>query len=199
MSLLPVSSLSTFIQALGQAYVYKTSTPNTAGTWQLIGVTEGEIGVNEKFKFNDYTVPEWTGDAIHKRMLDGQTVEVTVPLIWGDPALYDAVSPTGQKGGGRSAPVPVNTVTVAVVPIIEVGTGLGYNGTVWAPTAPVHALWIHKATFEPTGAIAFKHGDGGKVIRSVTIHAMFDDTKPENHKLYTIGDFAAQGITTYRV
>ncbi len=198
MSMNPVSSLSTFIQAVGQAYVYITSTPTVAGSWALLGVTEGDIGLDEKYKFNDYVVPEWTGDTIHKRNVDGQTIQVTVPLIWGDSALYDSVSPTGSKGGGRSAPVPVSTKTVAIVPLTEVSTGLSYNGTSWAPAAPVHALWIPRATFEP-GNYAFKHADGGKVIRTITIHGMFDDTQPENHKVYTIGDFAAQGITTWRV
>lgn len=198
MSMNPVTSLSTYVQALGKAYIYVTSTPTTAGTWQLLGITEGEIQVNEKYTFNDYKLPEWTGEAIHARNVDGQGLDITVPLIWGDPTLYDTISPVGAKGGGRSAPTAVTSRTVCVIPQVEVGSGISYNGTSWSPAAPNHAVWLHKATFEP-GVYGFKNADGGKIIRPMTIHAMFDDTKPEGQKLYTIGNPVTQGITTYRV
>lgn len=194
----PVTSISTYLQAIGKAYVYTATDPTSAASWALLGVTEGEIAVEEKMQYNDYKVPEWTGDAIHARNVDGMDISVTVPLIWGDATLYDKVMPTGQKGGGFSSPQAVVTRTVLVIPISEVGDGIEYDGVSWDPAAPVHAVWLHKATFEP-GTYAFKHGDGGKIIRSVIIRPMFDDTKPEGQKLYTIGDPVTQGITTYRV
>lgn len=196
--MLPVSSISSYIQALGKAYIYVAADPTSATSWALLGITEGDIGVDEKFNFNDYKLPEWTGDAIHARNVDGQDISITVPLIWGNTDLYDQVAPLGVKGGGYSYPQAVVPKTVAVVPLTEVGTGLTYNGTSWDPAAPAHAIWLHKATFEP-GAYAFKHADGGKVIRQIGIKPMFDDTKPEGQKLYTIGDFTTQGISTYRI
>lgn len=194
----PVTSLSTYVKALGVAYLYSTATPTVAGSWALLGITEGDIAVNEKFHPNDYKLPEWTGDAVHERNIDGQTVDITAPLVWGDATLYDTLAPLGAKGGGRSAPTAVVTRSVCIIPRFEVGTSLGYDGTSWTPAAPAHAIWIHRATFLP-GAYSFRNADGGKVMRHLTIEAMFDDTKPEGQKLYTIGDFATQGITTYRV
>lgn len=194
----PINNLSEFVNALGKAYIYTTDTPTVAGSWNLLGITEGDIQVDESFQYNDYKLPEWTGDAVHARQIDGQALKVTAPLIWGNAYLYDTVAPSGAKGGGRSAPVDVTTHTVLIIPALEVGDSLAYDGAAWSPAAPAHALWIHKATFEP-GSYSFKHGDGGKVIRSIGITAMFDDNRPEGQKLYTIGDPVPQGITTYRL
>lgn len=194
----PISDLSTYVQAIGTAYVYVSSDPTNAANWELLGITEGEIAVDEQFQTNDFTLPEWTGAAVHERKIDGQSISLNVPLIWGDPTLYDKVAPTAVKGGGHSRPQEVITKTVLIIPRGEVGDGLSYNGTVWSPAAPDHAIWLHRATFMP-GGYAFKHADGGKVIRQVTIMPLFDNTKPEGQKLYTIGNPAAQGITTYRV
>lgn len=198
MPLAPVSSLSAYVVALGKAYVFVATDPTSTTSWQLLGITEGDIGVDEKHQYNDFKLPEWTGDAIHARTIDGSDIMATIPLIWGNAELYDAIAPNGVKGGGFSVPQAVATKTVVIIPLTEVGDGLTYNGTTWDPGAPVHAIWLHKATFEP-GAYAFKHGDGGKVIRQVGIRPMFDDTKPEGQKLYTIGDPTVQGITTYRM
>lgn len=194
----PVSSISGYVSALGKAYIYVASDPTNAASWALLGLTEGEVQADEKFMFNDFKLPEWTGDAIHSRDLDGQDITMTIPLIWGDATLYDKVAPSGAKGGGRSKPMAVVTKTVLIIPTKEVGTGLTYDGASWTPSAPNHAIWLHKATFEP-GSYAFKHGDGGKVIRQIGVRPLFDDTKPEGQKLYTIGNVIAQGITTYRV
>jgi hypothetical protein len=194
----PIGNISAYVSALGKAYVYVASDPTNAASWALLGLTEGEVQADEKFMFNDLKLPEWTGDAVHERMIDGQDIVITIPLIWGDATLYDKIAPSGSKGGGRSRPQSVTTKTVLIIPTKEVSTGLSYDGATWTPTAPNHAIWLHKASFEP-GSYAFKHGDGGKVIRQVGVHPLFDDTKPEGQKLYTIGNPAAQGITTYRV
>ena len=194
----PISNLSEYINALGKAYIYTTDTPTVAGSWALLGITEGDIQVEEGYQYNDYKLPEWTGEAVHERNIDGQSLKVTAPLIWGNADLYDTIAPSGSKGGGRSAPMAVTTHTVLVIPAIEVGDGLSYDGTSWSPAAPDHALWIHRATFEP-GSYSFKHGDGGKVIRQVGIQALFDDNRPEGQKLYTVGNPVTQGITTYRL
>lgn len=194
----PVSDLSTYVQAIGTAYVFLSDDPTDEATWELLGITEGEIQVDEQFQFNDYKLPEWTGEAVHARNVDGQSISITIPLVWGDPAAYDKVAPLGVKGGGRSVPQAVETRTVLIVPRSEVGEGLEFDGATWTPAAPVHAIWLHKATFAP-GQYAFKHADGGKMIRSIVVMPMFDNTKPEGQKLYTIGDVNAQGITTYRV
>lgn len=193
MAINALTGLANYIKALGQAYVYIGAT-TPAGSLVSLGATEGEIQVEETFQYNDLKAPEWTGDAVHARKLDGQHIKVTVPIIMGDSALYTKIHPLGVKGGGRSKPTAVVPTTLLLAPFSEVDPSLAYNGTVWTPAAPVHAVWIWKAIPTP-GRYGFKHGDGGKVIREITFEAMFDDTKPEGQKLYSIGDPAAQGVT----
>ena len=194
----PVTSISQYVKAIGKAYVYVASDPTTATSWQMLGLTEGDIAVEEKAKYNDFKLPEWTGDAVHERFVDGQDVDLKIPLIWGDATLYDTISPTGARGGGRSRPIAVVTYTVLVIPITEVDTGMSYDGTTWVPAAPSQAIWLHRATFEP-GSYSFKHADGGKILRTIQVKGMFDDSKPEGQKIWTVGDPTTQGITTYRL
>jgi hypothetical protein len=197
----PVNGLSAFVTAIGKAFVYVATDPTTASSWSLLGLTEGDVGVDEKFNFNDFKLPEWTGDAIHARTVDGQDITVSVPLIWGDGNLYDTLNPVGLRGGGRARPTAVVTRTCLIIPVSEIGNGLenstGLTSGYVGGAAPVHAVWIHKATFEP-GQYAFSNKDAGKTLRSITVHAMYDDTRPDGQKLFTIGDPFAQGITDYR-
>lgn len=193
MSLNPLTSLSNYIRALGQAYVYVGSATVSSGLAAL-GATEGEIQIEETFKFNDLTAPEWTGDTPHDRKIDGQHIKITVPLIFGDPSVYSKIYPDGTKGGGYSKPQAVIPTTLVIMPFSDIPSSLSYNGTVWAPAAPVHAVWMWKAVPTP-GRYGFKHDNGGKVIREIVFEAMFDDTKPEGQKIYTIGDPVTQGVT----
>lgn len=193
----PINNLSELVARMGKAYVY-VGNPFVASSMTPLGVTEGEIGVDEQFQYNEFKLPEWTGDAVHEADVDGQSLNVTVPVIMGAADHYNKVHPLGVKGGGRSAPMAVVETSALIVPIKEVGSGLSYDGTTWTPAAPEHAIWIWRATLKP-GRYAFKHADGGKVIREVTITAMFDDARPEGQKLYTIGDPVTQGIGTVRL
>lgn len=189
MSVTPLTSLANYIKSIGTAYVY-TGDLLTTGGLAVLGATEGELGVDEQFQMNNLTAPEWTGEAIHESNIDGSSIEVTVPLIMGDSALYDKISPYGTAGGGYSKPTPVVETGVFIVSRKEVpDAGLSLAGGTWAPTAPLHYVIIPRAYIMP-GRFAFKHQDGGKVIREVTIRAMFDDTRPEGGKLYTYGPTA---------
>lgn len=194
----PVTDLSTYIAAIGTAYVFVSDDPTDAASWELLGITEGDLSVDEQFQYNDLKLPEWTGEAVHERKVDGQSISINIPLIWGDPALYDKVAPLGVKGGGRSVPVAVTTKTVLIIPRSEVGSGISLTAGTWAPAAPTHAIWLHRACFAP-GQYSFRHGDGGKVIRQISVMPMFDNSKPEGQKLYTIGNPVTQGISSYEV
>jgi hypothetical protein len=55
------------------------------------------------------------------------------------------------------------------------------------------SVWIWRGYFM-TPPIVFRHGDGGKAVETVTFRGMHDATKPENHKVYTIGDPEDAGI-----
>ena len=193
MSISPLTNLSTYIQAIGTAYIYIGTF--TSGGLDPLGPTEGEISVDESFQYNDYTLPEWTGEALHNRDVDGASLAITAPMILGDTTLYDKLNPLGQAGSGYSRPQPVVTTSVLIVPRNQVpDAGLSLTAGVWAPAAPDHCVFIWKATVEPA-RYAYRHQEGGKVIREVTFRPMFDDTMPEGYKLYTIGDPIAQGIT----
>jgi hypothetical protein len=193
MALNPLTSLSNYIRSFGQAYVY-TGNPFSTGGLTALGATEGEIQVEETFKYNDLTAPEWTGDTIHTRMLDGVNVKVTIPLIFGDPTVYTKISPDGSKSGGFASPQAVVTTSVVIMPFSDIPSTLSYNGSSWSPAAPVHAVWLWRAVPTP-GRYSFKHADGGKVIREIVFDALFDDSRPSGHKVYSVGDPVAQGVT----
>jgi hypothetical protein len=144
MALNPLTSLSNYIRSFGQAYVY-TGNPFSTGGLTALGATEGEIQVEETFKYNDLTAPEWTGDTIHTRMLDGVNVKVTIPLIFGDPTVYTKISPDGSKSGGFASPQAVVTTSVVIMPFSDIPSTLSYNGSSWSPAAPVHAVWLWRA------------------------------------------------------
>jgi hypothetical protein len=75
----PVTNLAQYVKSIGKAYVYVAADPTSTGSWALLGITEGDIVVDEKFQYNDYKLPEWTGDAVHYREIDGQDIHLTVP------------------------------------------------------------------------------------------------------------------------
>jgi hypothetical protein len=193
MAINALTSLSNYIRSFGQAYVF-VGNPFATNGLTALGATEGEIQIEETFKYNDLTAPEWTGDTVHTRMVDGVSVKITVPLIFGDPTVYTKISPDGTKSGGFAKPQAVVTTSCVIMPFSDLASSLSYNGTTWTPAAPTHAVWLWRSVPTP-GRYAFKHDNGGKVIREITFDALFDDSRPDGHKVYTVGDPVAQGVT----
>lgn len=195
-------NLQSALKTIGKGYVF-VGDPSVSGTAGLraLGATEGEIKVAFNQEFNDLKFPEHTGPAVHERKLTGENVTVTIPLILGDPDLLDDVSPVRAAGGGFSSQQPVKTTSLVIFPESEIRAGLSYTaGTggaagTWSPAAPRNAVWIWRGHFVRPG-MNYKQADGGKVIVETTFQAMFDASRPEGHKLYTIGDPAAAGITS---
>lgn len=196
--------LSTF-RSIGKGYVF-VGDPFTAAGLKPLGLTEGEIKVAFNQEFNDLKFPEYTGPAVHERKLTGENITVTIPLILGDPLLFETLSPVKKSSGGFTSQQKVVTTALVVIPQAEMNaSGLTYTpptggtgGTAggWVPAAPKQAVWIWKGHFSRPG-LNYKHADGGKVIAETTFQAMFSNEArlPEGHKLYTIGDPIAQGIT----
>jgi hypothetical protein len=184
------------LRAMGVAEVFVGDPTVVAGMVSL-GATEGEIGVEIVEGTNNLTAPELTGGIPHQAHTTLESAIVTVPLILGDPDLWARISATGTKGGGYSAPQPVQETTVLVIPRSELGAGLSYGGgppKVWAPAAPENAVWLWRA-FPLRGRVPFRYAEGGKVITEVRFQGMFDASKPEGQKVYTIGDPSLVGIT----
>ncbi|HEX2091818.1 MAG TPA: hypothetical protein VHG28_05415 [Longimicrobiaceae bacterium] len=198
-------NLQSALRSIGKGYVF-VGDPAATGPAGLrpLGATEGEVKVAFNQEFNDLKFPEYTGPAVHERRLTGENVTVTIPLILGDPALLDDVSPVGATGGGFSSQQPVKTTSLVIFPETEIRNGITYTaGTggaagTWTPAAPRNAVWIWRGHFVRPG-MNYKQADGGKVIVETTFQAMYDGTRPEGHKLYTIGDPTAQGITNLAI
>lgn len=198
-------TLQNALRTIGKGYVF-VGNPGETGSNGLrpLGATEGEIKVAFNQEFNDLKFPEYTGPAIHERKMTGENVTVTIPLILGDPDLLDDISPVRSRGGGYSSQQVVKTTSLVIFPEAEIRGGLTYTagsggaaGT-WTPAAPANAVWIWKGHFVRPG-MNYKQADGGKVIVETTFQALFDGTRPDGHRLYTIGDPVAAGITNVAV
>lgn len=194
-------TLTAALTAMGVAEVY-LGDPMTSGGMTSLGAVEGTITVNAPQTLNPLTAPELTGEVAHQSTVTFGAVTVTIPVILGDPAIFAKISPTGKKSGGNSIPQKVLETSVLIIPRGEVGGSLDWDipGTQWVRTAgngvlaavgaaaaPKNAVWLWRA-FASFGALPYSYGNGGKVITEVVFTAMFDATKPEDHKIFTIGD-----------
>ncbi len=202
-----IPTLTEALQAIGNAQVY-IGTPFSSGGMLPLGAKEGAVGVEIEETANDLTAPELTGPTVHQRTIMGVSARITVPVILGDTTLYAKISPVGSRSGGWSSPQPVVPTSVLLIPNQEVGGGLTYSVGAWTRTAgngvagatgaaaaPIHAVWLWRAVPQ-TPARSFSYENGGKIIVPVTFQAMFDAARPEDHKVFTVGDPAAQGIST---
>lgn len=199
-------TLTDALKAIGVAQVFVGDpllVPGTAGALAVLGATEGNITFNPAFEYNPLTAPEITGGVNHQSTTTLGNVTISVPIILGDPALYAKVTPTKTVGGGFSFPQKVKETSCLIIPLAELGGGLVYttaptpqwtrtagNGVAAATgagAAPQSAIWLWRC-YISHGELPYSYGNGGKVITTLTITGMYDATKPEGHKVYTIGD-----------
>lgn len=192
-------SLAQAIASIGVAQVF-VGDPMTTGGLTVLGATEGNITFNAPENMNELMAPELSGEAPHQAVVTPGKVTVTVPLILSNPAQLLKISPRGKASMGNSAPQQVVATSVVIMPLIELGGGLtnatttytrtagnGVAGATGAGAAPQYTIWIWRAV--PTfPSLPFQFSNGGKIIVEVTFTAFFDGTKPEDHKIYTIGD-----------
>jgi len=207
--------LNSVVRAIGRGVVFYA--PAWNGTQNLalthLGDTEGEITVELNESYNDLTLPELTGDAVHERRLAGENPVITIPLFLADPALRAIVSPTGSASGGYMRQRPVTEYTLAIFPeeLFRDANGdfaqLTFDGTAWkiggqALTPEQERLlglsvWFWRGHFQKPG-ITFRSEDGGKLVLQVNFQVM--PTKlatsviPEGERLYTLGDPADKDI-----
>lgn len=192
-------TLAEAVAAIGHASVY-TGNPFTVAGMSLLGVIEGEVSFNEDWQFNDLTT-EQTGGVVHQRTATLGNVTITAPMVFASAEQYAKTHPLGLNGGGHSVPQDVVTTSVLVVPQKEQAAApLGYDGTAWAPAAPVHSIWLWRASVG-RDALGFARADGGKRMLSVTFTGMWFDgaAVPEGQKVYTIGNPVTAGVTTLRI
>jgi hypothetical protein len=207
-----IPALSAALSAIGNAHVF-LGDPFTAGGLVAIGAKEGAINFEPSAKYSDLTA-EQTGDVVHQRTVMGVSARITVPVVLGDSTLYAKISPTGTSSGGWDTPQAVVPTSLLLIPDSEVAGGLanatgatsgwvrtagnGYAGASGAGAAPVHAVWLWRCVPELT-ARPFSYENGGKIVTEIPFQAMFYATSPAGHKVWTVGDPAAQGITTIRI
>jgi hypothetical protein len=206
-------ALSAALQAIGNAQAY-VGTPFVAAGLSPLGAKEGPIEVEVEEENNDLTAPELTGPMVHERTVMGVGVRITIPLILGDTALYAKINPLGSRSGGHDAPQAVTPTTLVIIPDSEVGGGLtnatgatagwvrasgyGFAAASGSGAAPVHAFWLWRA-IPTTPSRSYSYENGGKIITPVTFQGMFYAANPDGQRLYTVGDPAAQGVTTIRL
>lgn len=197
-------SLTEALSAIGVAEVY-LGDPLVSDGMESLGATEGTIEASATQQMNELTAPELTGNVAHAATAVLDQVQIKCNVILGDVDLYAKISPWGAAGGGHSIPQNVVTTSVLLIPRGEVGGGLEWDTTAvpaikWVRTAgngvaaatevaaaPKHAVWLWKA-YAMFGPLPFQYSNGGKVMVEVTFRAMFDASKPEGQKVYTIGD-----------
>ena len=192
-------TLTQALAAIGVAEVF-VGDPMTTGGLTSLGAVEGTITFNAPETMNALTAPELTGEVAHSAVVTPGAVTVVVPMILSSAAQLLKISPRGKKSMGNTVPQAVVPTSVVIMPRSELGGGLTNTGPTWTRTAgngiagatgagaaPAFTIWIWKAV--PTfPSLPFSFGNGGKIITEVTFTAFFDATKPEDHKIFTIGD-----------
>jgi hypothetical protein len=175
------------LKSMGVAEVF-TGDYLTAGGMTSLGAIQGAITENVGWEENALLAEEHTGGIPHEITFRLGGFTVTVPLIIGDNSAWAKISPTGSKDAGSDGPVDAVTTAVFIVPRKEItAAGMGYNGTVWTPAAPVNSLFIPRAVLS-YGEVPRPFENGGKAIVPVTIRAMFNAGGPVDKKVFVRGD-----------
>jgi hypothetical protein len=176
-----------------------------------LGNTEGDVEFASDPAFSEMAFPELTGPMAHRRLYDGESLVVTLPLFFADPDLRAIASPTGSASGGYGRQRPVREHTLVIVPeqllydptadAFEALTYSQANGFRVGGSALTDeqerllglSVWIWRGSFG-RNLPAYSHADGGKTIVPVEFTAMYAEEFPDGHRLYTLGDPTVAGI-----
>lgn len=211
-----LGDLDTTVFAIGKGAVFYADAwdfnSNIYTALDFLGFTEGPVSVEMNETFNELTLPEYTGDAPHKRFVQGEAPVATIPLFTADPTLRAILSPTGGASGGRRRQQPVKEYTLVVLPeelFLDPATDfqedlvLAATGTSWTLGGVAlsaekdrllnQAVWLWRGAFTKP-PIRYQHEEGGKSVDEVTFSCMYQVAAPNGHRLYTIGDPYDAGI-----
>jgi hypothetical protein len=193
--------LSAALEALGVARAFDGDPFTASGLAAL--PTEGAISVAAPQNLNRLTAPELTGDVAHDAWITPGQLTVTVPVIYAGAAQLARLSAHGSASEGYSGPRRPTFTSLVLIPLQEMNTSvdpatISYDGVTWAPAPPANSIWFWKVVPQrPDLSMAFENG--GKVILPVTYEVFYDNARPAGHRLFTVGDPVAAGITTVRV
>ncbi len=178
-----------------------------------IGNTEGEASIEPNEEYSALTIPENLGPAALKKYVTGAAPSFTVG-VFVSPAGLALFSPTGSGSLGNMRQRRVKERTIWIVPeqlfIAPDGNGieqeveLTLSGGVWTKDGNAFSaedtrlfnlsVFGWKTHFERALPV-YRHEDGGKSLREITVHFLQDLDKPDGHQLLTVGaDLAASGI-----
>lgn len=193
-------SLADAIKALGVARAF-TGDPFTASGLAALP-TEGAVSVSSPQNLNRLTAPELTGDVAHDAWVTPGQTTVTVPVIYSGATQLAKLSAHASASEGYNSPRRPTYTSLALIPLIEMSTAdpptIAYDGVSWTPAAPLNSVWFWKVVPQrPDLSMAFDNG--GKIILPVTFEVFYDNARPAGHRLFTVGDPVAAGITTVRV
>jgi hypothetical protein len=197
-------ALEAALDDLGISWVL-VGDPFTAAGMSVLGLTPS-VRMSMNPEFQERTYEEYFRQPLDVK-LAGYQPEVEIELIWGDPAVYAKVNPSGATAGGHTSPQDVTYTTMVVVPQRELangwtytaGTGTPPTGGVWVSpeNGPKHAVWIPKGYFEGSfpefqSLVSNQTNARG----SITYRGVLaDDPRwPEGTKSWVIGDPAAHGV-----
>lgn len=168
--------------------------PFTVGGLSILGLTPGDITPAMNPDFIERIYEEYSSQPVDFK-LRGFAPTVDIPLIWGDPAVYAKVSPTGAAAGGHSTPQAVTYTSLIIVPQSEFDPddGWEHDGTDWVTPdgGPEHAIWLPKGYFSGAFPTFGSHNTENKNrTGSVTFTGVLADAEewPEGAKSWIIGN-----------
>lgn len=207
-----LTDIQSILRAIGRGVVFQAEYWDGTSPLALthLGDTEGPIQFNPNGQMS-YLTSEVTGPAKLQARFDGEDPTLEIPLVLADPDVRAIVNPFGTVSGGRSRGGPPVEHTLVIFPeSLFIGTdgvaALSYtSGTGWTLGGEQlsaaqqeqlgNSLWLWRCVFSKP-PMTFQRGDGeiAKEIQTVSVGVLYDDTKPEDHKLYTVGDPQAASI-----
>jgi hypothetical protein len=170
--------------------------------------TEGAVVHEPNMVIDRLKAVELTAEAPLSARVKGEAPTITIPAIYADPATRALLSPTGSASGGYSAARPVTELTMVIfaeelfynAATLEHDLVLDPNGGNWLLDATAYASWTTRQknlfgltcwawrVFPIKAPFRFTDENHGLSVEPVTIELMVDQTMPEGHMLYTIGD-----------
>lgn len=194
-------NLEAALNDLGKAWVL-VGDPFTANGLSVLGLTPGDVTPAMNPQFVQRIYEEYSPQPLDVK-LRGFAPEVSIPLIWGDPAVYAKISPTGASAGGHTTAQPITFTTLILVPDSEFQSAWEFNAAAVPPAwvypagGPKHAVWFPEGYFE--GAFpTFGHyeTDNRNRTGNVTFRGRLAGADwPEGAKSWIIGDPKAHGVT----
>jgi hypothetical protein len=199
-------TLSSALTGLYKAVPLIASNYTTVGGWTALAATEGEITVGGLGapEIQGLTAREHTGGMLHKANVLPPSPTINIPVLAGDSALWDKITPYGSADGVPDNPPAVATKSLWLVPL-DAWDGIasiGYDGATWtpadSPTRIANAILFLKGFFTHDD-FSYRFDEAGKSITMVHFTPMYDSAAPAGKRGWIRGNPVAKGLTTFRV